>query len=153
LLEQDFETSIGYWAWKVSRSFERTLNDELAPLGITYRHCQVLGWLALEQEISQVELADRMQIEAPTLVRILDRMARDGWIERHPDDKDRRKKLIRPTTRVQPIWEQLLAAIRRVRARATQGLDPQTLALVRQTLMSMNDNLAVPVTAACSHQQ
>jgi MarR family transcriptional regulator for hemolysin len=141
LLEQDFETSIGYWGWKVSRAFERALNEELTPHGITYRQWQVLGWLALEGELSQGELADKMQIEAPTLVRILDRMERDGWIERHPDESDRRKKFVRPTPRVEPIWEQILAAIRRVRARATEGMDPQVIALVRQTLVEMNDNL------------
>ena len=34
----------------------------------------------LEGELSQTELAAKMMVEPPTLVGILDRMERDGWI-------------------------------------------------------------------------
>ena len=47
MLEQDFEQSVGYWAHMLSRAFERALNEELKPLGITLRQCQVLGCLAM----------------------------------------------------------------------------------------------------------
>src|SRR5689334_12242213 len=103
----------------LSRAFERSLNEELKPLGITLRQCQVLGSLALEKELTQAELAERMRIEPPTLVRILDRMERVGWIERHPAPDDRRKKLIRATPRVQPVWDRIMSCVRAVRARAT----------------------------------
>ena len=35
MLEQDFEQSVGYWAHMMARAFERALNEELAPHGIT----------------------------------------------------------------------------------------------------------------------
>src|SRR5436189_2759614 len=125
----------------VSRAFERALNEELAPHGITLRQSQVLGWLALEKELTQSQLADRLRIEPPTLVRILDRMEEAGWVERHAAADDRRKKLIRPTRRVKPVWERMLGCIRSVRARATQGIAPEDLKKARSVLTAMRQNL------------
>ena len=82
LQEYDFDQSIGYWIILASQAYQKALNNELAPHGITFRQSQVLGWLALEGELSQAELAARMLIEPPTLVGVLDRMERDGLISR-----------------------------------------------------------------------
>jgi MarR family transcriptional regulator for hemolysin len=144
LLDHDVETSIGYWAFVVFRDFERALNEELAPHGITLRQSQVLGWLALRRELTQAQLSELMHLEPPTLVRILDRMERDGWIRRHADAGDRRKKLIRPTPQVRPVWEQIRGCILRVRAHAARGIDPRKLRLTREILKAMHANLAAP---------
>jgi MarR family transcriptional regulator for hemolysin len=141
VLDYDFEQSIFYWIGMTFRTFERVLNEELEPHGITYRQWQVLGWLALEGELSQSQLVERLQIEAPTLAGILDRMERDGWISRRVDDGDRRKKLVRPTPRVRPVWAKIVAAARRVRAQATQAILPEQLEIVRQTLAAIQENL------------
>jgi MarR family transcriptional regulator for hemolysin len=140
-LEQDFEQSIGYWVHMTARGFERALNEELAPHGITYRQWQVLAWLALEEELTQSELAERLRIEAPTLVGILDRMERDGWIRREPAARDRRKKVIRPTPQVEPVWQKILACARRLRRQATRGLDPAEIEIVKGVLSRIQRNL------------
>jgi MarR family transcriptional regulator for hemolysin len=141
VLEHDFEQSIGYWSHMVSRAFERALNEELAPHGITLRQSQVLGWLALDRELTQTQLADRLRIEPPTLVRILDRMEDAGWIARHSDPDDRRKKLIRATRRVKPVWARILECIRQVRARALEGIAPEDVQTARLVLQKLHDNL------------
>ena len=82
MLDYDFQNSIGYWLCMASHAYERAMNEELTAHGITFRQCQVLAWLALEGEQSQTELATRMNIEPPTLVRVLDRMERDGLVSR-----------------------------------------------------------------------
>lgn len=141
MLEHDFEQSVGFWIGMTSRVLERALNEELAPHGITSQQWQVLGWLALEGQLTQAELAERMRLEAPTLVGILDRMERDGWIVRQPSATDRRKKLICPTPRVQPVWRKIMSGIRRVRARAFRGLTPQRMKLVIKVLAAIQENL------------
>ena len=147
MLEHDFEQSIGYWSHMVSRAFERALNEELKPHGITLRQCQVLGWLAIDKELTQSQLAERLRVEPPTLVRILDRMERAEWIARHTDPDDRRRKLIRPTRRVKPVWERILACIRSVRAQATEGVAPEDLQAARLVLSRMHENLQALVLA------
>jgi MarR family transcriptional regulator for hemolysin len=146
LLNYDVDTSIGYWAFIVFRDFERALNVELAPHGITLRQSQVLSWLALKRELTQAELAELMRLEPPTLVRILDRMERDGWIGRHAARGDRRKKLIRPTKQVEPIWKQVRQCILRVRASAIKGISTVKLKQTLDILTTVHHNLAVPAS-------
>ena len=145
MLENDFEDSVGYWVIMAADDFRRALSDEVAPHGITYRQCQVLGWLALHGPLSQAELAERMRIEPPTLVGILDRMERDGWLRRESCSSDRRKKLIRPTGNAEPVWSKIVACGRRVRERATRGLSDEQLAELRQMLRTVQQNLAPEV--------
>ena len=108
MLEYDFENSVGFWVFSTTQEISRAMNDELASHGITSRQWETLAWVSLTGELSQSELAERMSIEAPTLVGVLDRMERDGWIQRVPAETDRRKKLIRATCRVQPLWEKMV---------------------------------------------
>ena len=139
----NFRESLGYWICKTSQAYERALNEELSPLGITHRQFQVIGWLAHDGDLSQAQLAERMQIEAPTLAGILDRMERRGWIVRHGSAEDRRKKIIRPTPRVDPIWKQIIDCLIRVRTRATVGMSAEQANLAMRLLEQVEANLKV----------
>lgn len=143
MLEYDFEESIGYWLYMTSRAFERAMNEQLAPQGVTYRQCQVLGWLALAGPMSPSELAERMSIEPPTLVGILDRMESQGWIGRQACTDDRRRKLIVPEPSVRPIWENMVQCAKDVRARAASGLTPDQLQTLKELLAIVQENLGV----------
>jgi MarR family transcriptional regulator, transcriptional regulator for hemolysin len=140
-LHVDFEDSIGYWLTLATQAYHRAVSDELEPHGITYRQSMVLGWLALEGELSQAELAAKMMVEPPTLVGILDRMERDGWISRHSCPGDRRKKLIRPTAAAEPFWEKIVDCAARVRAQATDGLSERQLATLKKLLRRVLHNV------------
>ena len=116
MLQYDFESSVGYWIFATAHEFHQKLNEQLAQHGITYRQWEVLVWLSFAGESSQSELAQRMHIEAPTLVGVLDRMERDGWITRSMDERDRRRKVIRVTEQVEPVWNRMVSCAQDVRA-------------------------------------
>ena len=141
MLEYDFENSVGFWICQSSHAMQRAFNEELAPQGVTFRQAQVLGSLALEGRLSQTDLAERMRIEPPTLVGILDRMERDGWIRRGSDKNDRRKKLVEATSAARPVWTKIVAVAKRVRARATRGMTPSQLAQLKKLLALVQSNL------------
>lgn len=65
--------------------------------------------------IPQGVLAERVGVEGPTLVRVLDGLENDGLIVRVPDDNDRRIKLVQLTeagTKVAQCCEDLAAELR-----------------------------------------
>ncbi len=148
MLHYDFEESVGWWVTRTSLAYHRALNDELSPHGVTFRQTQVLGWLAMDGTMSQVELAAKMQIEPPTLVGILDRMERDGWIVRRVSATDRRKKMIDVGPRAEPVWERIVACGRRVRARATEGMSPEEIADLKRLLGVVHANVTREVDAS-----
>jgi MarR family transcriptional regulator, transcriptional regulator for hemolysin len=137
----DFEDSIGYWLTITTQAFHRAFSEELAPHGITYRQSMVLGWLALEGDLSQTELAAKMLVEPPTLVGILDRMERDGWISRHSCPSDRRKKIVRANRAAEPVWEKIVECGARVRGRATAGMSDRELATLKKLLRRIGQNV------------
>ncbi len=143
MLPYDFEESIGYWLTVVTQAYHRALNERLVPCGITYRQSHVLGWLMLEGELTQGELARRMMIEPPTLVRILDRMESLGWIHRQDCPGDRRRKLIRLTDAAEPAWEKMVSCMRQVRQVAGQGLNADEHYVLKDILRRLNENLVV----------
>lgn len=142
MLEYDFEKSVGFWVCQASHALQRAFNEELAPQGVTYRQAQVLGCLALEGKLSQTDLAERMGIEPPTLVGVLDRMERDGWIRRDGDKTDRRRKFIQPTAAANPVWTKIVGVAKRVRARASRGMTAAQLAQLKKLLGQVQANLA-----------
>jgi MarR family transcriptional regulator for hemolysin len=146
MLEYDWEESLGYWLMIAAKEYENEFMRNLPP-GITWRQCQVLGYLALEGDLSQTELAERMAIEGPTLAGILDRMERDGWIRRHDCPADRRKKIIRPASQAEPAWSKIVRCARRMRERAAAGLSPEEIETLRGLLSRVRQNLVPPQAA------
>lgn len=143
MLEYDFRKSIGYWVGSMARALERAVNEELSPHGITIRQVQILACLALRKQLSQIELADIVGIEPSTLVRTLDRMERDGWVERLPAPDDRRKKIIRATAKVKPIWSTIAECGERVKDKATRGIKKSDLQATQKILEKMIGNFGV----------
>lgn len=141
MLEYDFENSVGFWVCQASHAIQRAFNEELSPQGITFRQAQVLGCLALEGRLSQTDLAERMRIEPPTLVGIIDRMERDGWIRRFGDKSDRRRKFVEATPAARPVWTKVVIAATRVRSRATKGMSAAQLAQLKKLLTTIQVNL------------
>lgn len=137
----DFEESVGYWMVLASQAYQHALSIELAPHGITFRQCQVLGWLAVEGELSQVDLASRMMIEPATLVGVLDRMQRDGLIFRTSVAEDRRRKVICASPQAKVVWSQVVCCARKIRVRAVAGLTPTQVDAFKKTLRAVLGNL------------
>jgi MarR family transcriptional regulator for hemolysin len=84
------EPPLGRRLYLGQRAVADVLDDRLAEQGAS-----LWNWVLLREALhadgaSQRELAGRMRIEPPTLVRHLDKLADDGYIERRPDPDDRR---------------------------------------------------------------
>jgi MarR family transcriptional regulator for hemolysin len=144
MLQYDFENSLGLWIFSAAHEMSRLMNVELGAHGITVRQWEVLAHLSWRGDQSQSELADSMNIEAPTLVGVLDRMERDGWISRVPDESDRRRKLIRASEKVMPVWNKMVDCALRVRRRALRGISEDERLVLRDLLARVRANLEAP---------
>ena len=69
----------------------RTQADaELSHLGVGAQSLGALLRLAEDDGLTQAELSRRQRVEAPTMCRMIDRLERDGLVERRADPADRR---------------------------------------------------------------
>lgn len=74
----------------ISRLYAKYFERHARELHLTLPQCKVLGQLSRNEGISQAQLAELTITDPMTLVRTLDRMQQDGWVERRPDPADRR---------------------------------------------------------------
>ncbi|MET3601259.1 MarR family winged helix-turn-helix transcriptional regulator [Martelella mangrovi] len=77
-----------------SRKMRTYYNARVARYGLTFARARVILLLSKNETMNQSELACELELEKPTVVRLLDRMEAHGFIERRADPNDRRAKLI-----------------------------------------------------------
>jgi DNA-binding MarR family transcriptional regulator len=100
--------SLGYLVNRAARSMAHQLAQELRPSGIGIGQWAVLLFLWARDGLSQAELSRVVAIEPPTMVRTIDRMARDGLVTRVPDPDDGRLTRIYLTERGRSLQDELI---------------------------------------------
>ena len=139
-----FERGFEFWVMSAANTLERAANEIFSQHGLTFRQVQILGTLSLYDDLTQAQLADAILVERSTVVRILDRMERDGWIERVPSPTDRRANIIRETPKADSVWKTIGACGKEIRTRASQGLTAEELEVMSKHLSTICDNLCAP---------
>ncbi|NNJ27043.1 MarR family winged helix-turn-helix transcriptional regulator [Alienimonas chondri] len=142
MLKLDLHDSIPYFVFTAAHAIERAMSAALEGHGITFRQCQMLGMVAAHGSLSQAEVAEMMRVEPSSVARLVDRMTRDGWIERRPDPHDRRRNLLSVTAQAEPVWEGVRDIGLAVRAKALEGLDEREVSELKRMLRHLRENLA-----------
>lgn len=105
------------------RLWRGLLDERLRPLGLSHARWMVLLHLSRRGDgVVQKALADWLGIEGPTLVRQLDRMADDGWLERRESGNDRRAKTIHLTRQARAAVKKIDAVAASLRNELLQGI-------------------------------
>lgn len=89
----------------MSRLFERRARD----LGLNRSQWRVAGAINREPGRTQKQLSDWLGIAPSPIGKIIDRLERDGLVERRADTEDRRINRLYPTAAIVPIVEPAMA--------------------------------------------
>ena len=116
------EPPLGRRLFLGQRAVADVLDRRLAEQGASLWNWVLLKEAAAAEGASQRELAGLMRIEPSTLVRHLDRLEADGYVERRPDPSDRRRLQVFVT----PAGRKRLEVLHRV----AQGMDADLRALL-----------------------
>lgn len=87
--------------------------------------------------MTQAALASRLQIESPTLVRLLDRLSAKGWIERGACPDDRRAHHVHLTTQAHSLCEEITRIVTKARTDLMQGTDKAELEKFNKLLVGL----------------
>jgi DNA-binding MarR family transcriptional regulator len=98
-MKRDFSQRFGFLVNDVAKQYGEQF-DRLARerIGLSRAQCRVLGVLAMhgdETALSQVELAQRLDLSAMAVGGLCDRLEAAGWITRQPGEADRRVREVR----------------------------------------------------------
>ncbi|MBD9527758.1 MULTISPECIES: MarR family winged helix-turn-helix transcriptional regulator [Paracoccus] len=122
----------------LTRSIRAGFDLRVKKLDLTFARARLLTTIGRNPGASQSELATALEIETPTLKRLLDALEGQGLAERRPLEGDARKHAIflTDTTRIEP----LLRFRDEVEAALVEGIAPEDLAAARRVLGRMTVN-------------
>jgi MarR family transcriptional regulator for hemolysin len=127
----------------------RVLVDERArDMGLTLSRARLLMQLAKADGPIQSDLAGELDIEQPTLVRLLDGLERTGMIERRAVEGDRRARRVFLTPMARAQAEDILAFLTELRADVLDGIDREELEIALRVLSRMSRNIVANRRAA-----
>lgn len=86
----DLDTCVAYITDNSSKIICDAFSERLKKLGVTRVQWIALYYLGKEEYISQKELAKKMKVKESSIARLIDRMERDGLVERIRNQQDKR---------------------------------------------------------------
>jgi len=135
--------SMSWWLIGMGRLWRNLLDDRLRAAGQTQPRWRALAWARMLPGIRQADLAERMDISRPTLVRLLDSLEEQGLIERRANASDRRANGIYLTSNAEPLVRQIEEEVRSIGDYILQDLSPQEMAqcldLLRRIRLRVNE--------------
>ena len=117
------------------RHWRKLANERIRPTGHTMARWETLFLVAFsDHALTQGELARLLNVEGPTLVRMLDVLQKEGLIERRQSEIDRRVTTNAITTQGRQAIDEIMAVTNALRAEVLRGIDPQELATCLKVL-------------------
>lgn len=141
-MNDSINEGLGFVVHDVARMMRWQFDRRASGFKLTRSQWSVLAHLLRTDGIQQKELAEHMDITAITLTGLLDRMEREGWVERRPDPVDRRAKRIYLTEKVAPVTKELRSVAREVRKSAMQGLSEAEQQQLMSLMIKVRSNLS-----------
>jgi MarR family transcriptional regulator for hemolysin len=127
---------------RVQRKMRALFDARVKERGLTLPRARALLILGRGVNLNQRELADELDIETPTLVRLLDGMEKQGFIERQSVEGDRRAKQIAMTPRGAKVAEEVLDLARSLRADVLKSISAHDMSTTVKVFATMSDNIA-----------
>jgi len=111
-----------------ARRWRKLANERVKAVGQTMARWETLFLVGFSgEDLSQSDLARLISVEGPTMVRMLDILARDGLIERHQADTDRRFTTNRITPKGTVVIGEVMAVTNKLRREVLSDIDPEKL--------------------------
>lgn len=135
---EDVCAGLGQMLLLAGRRWRTRLNERLKGVGQTDARCAALAEVAEHPHgVVQRELARRLGVEEPTVVRLLDALEAQGWVERRAHSLDRRAKLVQITPAAQPVLDQAQEIVGEMQDELFADVDPADLAVCLRVLNNL----------------
>jgi MarR family transcriptional regulator, transcriptional regulator for hemolysin len=135
-------TSLLHEMFVASRKLRTVFDARARERGMTYARARLLLHLVQSPGSTQAELADALEVERPTMARLIDGMEKAGLVTREPCDDDRRVRRVALTDAAEGQVEDVLRLTETLRADALAGIDPDDVATARRVIGRVIANLA-----------
>jgi DNA-binding MarR family transcriptional regulator len=135
--------NFGFLIKDVSRRYALRFEQRAAATTLTMAHCKALAHLERHEGVSQARLAELIDVDPMTMVRLLDRMEADQLIERRADPSDRRARRLYLLEKARPVLAEIWHLAELTRAEVFAGVGDAD----RETFMQVLEQMHATVSA------
>jgi DNA-binding MarR family transcriptional regulator len=133
----DIETTVGFLLAKVHQRGFSLFKEQLDPYNLTPPQFSLLAFLWKEDGLSQAELSEKSQIDRTTMGGLVDRLEKEGLVQRLPHPEDRRAYRICLTERGKSLESGLCTIAQSTLDTFTHNLTPKECDTLRNLLVKM----------------
>jgi MarR family transcriptional regulator for hemolysin len=140
--EVALQTQFSHDLLVAARRWRARMNERLKTIGQTEARCAALSEIAGAQGgLVQRELSARLGVEEPTVVRLVDALAAQDWVERTTHGADRRAKVLSVKPAAQPVMEKAQQIVDQMQHELLADIDPQDLDTLVRVLQRLSEKL------------
>ena len=125
-----------------ARAWRMKLDERLKPLGLSQAKWRTLLHLSRAPEpLTQSQIAERTGIEEPTLVTLLHRLEKEGWVVRKSSARDRRCKTVHLQPRTERVINRINATALRLRRELIKNIPTRDMEVCMRVLNDVRDRI------------
>ncbi|HJV28137.1 MAG TPA: MarR family transcriptional regulator [Aromatoleum sp.] len=136
------EDTFGFLLSDTARLLRRAFEQSVQNTPITLAQARALVYLARNEGMRQVDLAELLEIQPMTLARLIDQLAAESLVERRQDPADRRAYRLYLTDKAAAHLDVIAKVADGLRDRALDGISDEDREQVMVVLRRIRQNLA-----------
>ncbi|MDO9417551.1 MarR family winged helix-turn-helix transcriptional regulator [Pararhizobium sp.] len=125
----------------VNRKLRSLFDAKVKERGLTLSRARALFSLSKQDGLNQRDLAEELDIETPTMVRLLDGMEKQGFVERRAEQSDRRVKRVHMTDYGRSIAAEIDRLACEIRKELLGGVEEGDVTVALDVLRTMAGNM------------
>lgn len=139
--ESPLDPTISFLLGYICKANHNAAQNVLADIGLHAGQEQFLLNLWREDGLTQVELAQKMCVQPPTVNKMLTRLETAGLVERRLDARDNRFSQVYLTEKGRDLKQEAERAFARLEERVVANLSLEERVLLKRLLMQVHENL------------
>lgn len=133
---------IGYLIKRISDKMKATMDADLKQNGLTFSQIRVLGFLDQRNGIAtQKQIETYLGVSHPTVVGLVTRMEKNGFLVCYRDEKNRRNKIVSTTEKARHIEHTMLLKRQMAEQKLVQGISESEVKQLKNLLSIVLENL------------
>ena len=137
----NLDDCIAFVTCKGAKDLADCLEKRLNHYNITRSQWIALYYIKNNNMITQKQLADKMSLKEPSVVRLLDKMELYGWVNRISSNDDKRMKFLVLTDNGKEIETAMLDVAEKFKSDVLNGISLEDLDVFKATLNKMLINI------------
>ena len=134
-------SSFGFTIADMTRLLRRVFDRRAAQLGLTRAQWRALKLVGRTPGLTQVQLAEELDMEPIAVGRVLDRMQAAGFIERRNDPSDRRCWRLYPVGETPAAMVEMKRIADQLNDEVLEGISDEDFETVMRVLAAVKENL------------